>query len=80
MINDLSGTHLIISEKNLFLMVNFMYSFLELFQNGKKGRKINHYMKLQILTMANVMMSVNLSQERTRAAYINLDSRSMGDS
>lgn len=61
MMNDLSGTHLISSEKNPFLMVNFMYSFLELFQNGKK-RKISHVMKLQILTMENVMMSINLSQ------------------
>lgn len=61
MMNDLSGTHLISSEKNPFLMVNFMYSFLELFQNGKK-RKVSHVMKLQILTMENVMMSINLSQ------------------
>lgn len=61
MMNDLSGTHLVSSEKNPFLMVNFMYSFLELFQSGKK-RKISHVMKLQILTMENVMMSINLSQ------------------
>lgn len=33
MINDPPETQLVISEKNPFLMVNFMYSFLELFQN-----------------------------------------------
>lgn len=61
MINDLSETHLVILEKNPFLMANFMYSFLELFQNGKK-RKINHLTKLRILTTETVTMSMNLSQ------------------
>lgn len=41
MINDLSETHLVILEKNPFLMANFMYSFLELFQNGGKKREKN---------------------------------------
>lgn len=64
MINDLSETHLVILEKNPFLMANFMYSFLELFQNGggKKERKINHLTKSRILTTETVMMSMNLSQ------------------
>lgn len=62
MINDLSETHLVILEKNPFLMANFMYSFLELFQNGEKKRKINHLTKLRILTTETIMMSMNLSQ------------------
>ena len=36
--NGFSGTQMLISEKNPFLMVNFMYSFLEVFQNEKKKR------------------------------------------
>ena len=36
--NGLSGTQLLISGKNPFLMVNFMYSFLEVFQNEKKEK------------------------------------------
>ena len=36
MMNGFSGTQLLISEKNPFLMVNFMYSFLEVFQNEKE--------------------------------------------
>lgn len=60
MMNGLSGTQLLISGKNPFLMVNFMYSFLEVFQNEKK--EVNHLIKLQLLTMENVMMSINLSQ------------------
>lgn len=50
MINDLYETHLVISEKNPFLMINFMYSSWNFFKMGKK-RKINHLMKLQSLTM-----------------------------
>ena len=38
MMNGFSGTQMLISEKNPFLMVNFMYSFLEVFQNEKKKR------------------------------------------
>lgn len=45
MINDPSETHLVISKKNPLLMVNFMDSFLELFQKWKK-EKVNHLMKL----------------------------------
>jgi hypothetical protein len=60
MIND-SKTHLAISEKNPFLMVNFMYFFLGTFSKWEK-EKINHLMKFQILMMENVMMSFNLSQ------------------
>lgn len=66
MTNGLSEIHLVISEKNPFLMANFMYSFLELFQNVTK---INHLPKLQILTMENVMMSVNLSQAEHGRVY-----------
>ena len=53
MINDLSETHLVISEKNPCLMVNFMYSSWNFFKMGK--RRINHLMKLQVLTMKSTI-------------------------
>lgn len=38
MINDLSETHLVISEKNPFLMVNFMYSPWNFFKMEKREK------------------------------------------
>lgn len=57
MTNDLSETHLgNFREKSIFNGQLYIL-FLELFQNGK----INH-LKLQILTMKNVMTSINPSK------------------
>lgn len=57
MTNDLSETHLGNFREKFIFNGQLYILFLELFQNGK----INH-LKLQILTMKNVMTSINPSK------------------